>query len=315
MDLNDILVFTRVVQSGSFTAAARTLDLTKSSVSRKLTGLEDRLGARLLQRTTRQLSLTDVGRAYYENCARIVGELEEADLAVGRMQAAPRGTLRITVPLAFGLLGGIVAEFLNRYPEVRVAITATDRQVDLVEEGFDLAIRAGALADSTLIARPLGRLRRLLAAAPAYLQRSGAPKTPAELTAHACLVFAAAPSPAHWTLRSQGKSVEVVAPARLVVNDFELLREATASGLGIAALPEFLCAEDFARGRLEPVLERWCTEETPVHALYPSTRHLSPKVIAFVELVRERFAGVTSGRETPPPSRRAGGSARARRRR
>ncbi|MDB4968823.1 MAG: Transcriptional regulator, LysR family [Myxococcales bacterium] len=293
MDLNDILVFTRVVQSGSFTAAARALDLTKSSISRKVSELEDRLGARLLQRTTRKLSLTDVGRAYYENCARIVAELEEADLAVGRMQSSARGVLRITVPLAFGAFGAIVAEFSKRYPEVQVEIVATDRQVDLVEEGFDLAIRAGALADSTLIARPLGQVRRLLVASPAYLKKSGQPKAPADLEKHACLVFAAAPSPARWTLRRDGKSVKVSTPARLVVNDFELLREAARSGLGIATLPEYLCKEDFARGRLRAVLPAWCTEETPIHAVYPTTRHLSPKVIAFVDVVRARFSLLT----------------------
>ena len=186
------------------------------------------------------------------------------------------------------MLGGIVAEFLKRYPEVEVEIVATDRQVDLIDEGFDLAIRAGVLADSTLIARPLGSVRRLLVASPGYLKRSGQPKAPADLEKHACLVFAAAPARAHWTLRSKGRSVKVAAPARLVVNDFDLLREAARSGLGIASLPAFLCREDVARGRLRPVLPAWCTEETPLHAVYPSTRHLSPTVIAFVELVREQ---------------------------
>ena len=292
MDLNDLLVFTRVVQTGSFTAAARALEMTKSSVSRKLTDLEDRIGARLIQRTTRKLSLTDVGRAYYEDCARIVGEIEEAELAVSRMQATPRGTLRVTVPLAFGVVGGLVAEFLKRYPDVRIELSATDRQIDLVEEGFDVAIRAGALADSSLIARPLGTMRRVLVAAPSYLKRRGHPKTPAELEAHECLVFAAASSPARWTLRSAGQSVDVIVPARLTANDFELLREAAESGLGIASMPELLCRDDLARGLLRPVLQKWCAEETPVHAVYPSARHLSPKVIAFVELVRERFAGL-----------------------
>jgi DNA-binding transcriptional LysR family regulator len=294
-DLNDVLVFTRVVQSGSFTGAARALDTTKSSVSRKVTELEDRLGARLLQRTTRKLSLTDVGRAYYESCARIIAELEAADLAVGRTQSAPRGLLRVTVPLSFSLFGGIVAEFLARHPDVQVEIVATDRQVDLVEEGFDLAIRAGVLADSTLIARPLGSIRRLLVAAPGYLKQHGQPKVPADLEKHACLVFAAAPAPVQWTLRSQGRAVKVAAHARLAGNDFELLREAARTGLGIASLPEYLCTDDFARGRLRPVLGKWCTDVTPVHAVYPTTRHLSPKVITFVELVRSWFS-VLSGK-------------------
>jgi DNA-binding transcriptional LysR family regulator len=288
MDLNDILVFTRVVQSGSFTAAARALGTTKSSVSRKVSELEDRLGARLLQRTTRKLSLTDVGQAYYDDCARIIGELEEADLAVGRMQAAPRGTLRISVPLAFSFVGAAVTDFLQRNAEVRVEIVATDRRVDLVDEGFDLAIRAGTLADSSLIARPLGRSRRLLAASPRYLSR-GAPRAPMDLEKHACLAFAAAPSPVRWTLRAEDKSVTVRAPARLAANDFEILREAARAGLGIATLPEHLCVDDFAHGRLRPVLPRWCTEETPIHAVYASARHLSPKVIAFIDDLRSHL--------------------------
>jgi DNA-binding transcriptional LysR family regulator len=289
MDLNEILVFTRVVQSGSFTASAKALKMTKSSVSRKLTELEDRVGARLLQRTTRTLSLTDVGRAYYERCARVIAELEEAELAVSRMQATPRGLLRVTVPLAFGQLGTVVAELLKRYPDVRVEIVATDRQVNLIEEGFDVAVRAGPLADSSLHARPLGAARRVLAAAPSYLKRRGTPKAPAELDGHERLAFATAPALAAWTLRGDGKSVSVSAPARLVVNDFDLLQEAARSGLGIASLPEFMCRNDFERGRLRPVLARWCTEETPIHAVYPSTRHLSPKVMAFVDLLRDRF--------------------------
>jgi DNA-binding transcriptional LysR family regulator len=288
MDLNDVLVFVRVVQAGSFTAAAHALDLTKSSVSRKVTELEDRLGARLLSRSTRTLRLTDVGRAYYADCARIIGEIEEAELAVTRMQTTPRGLLRLSVPLAFAPLGAVIAEYLSRYPDVRAEIVATDRQVNLVDEGFDLAIRVGPLADSTLIARPLGAIKRMLVASPSYLARRGRPRKPADLERHPCLVFTAD----GWTLRAGKKSVGVAPPARLVVNDFELLREAALGGLGVASLPEHVCRDDLRRRRVRRVLPEWCTDDAQIHAVYPSTRHLTPKVTACLDMIVSFFATV-----------------------
>src|SRR4051794_6644985 len=178
MDLNEMLVFTRVVQAGSFTAGAAALGMPKSSVSRKVSELEERLKARLLQRTTRKLSLTDVGRIYYEHCARIVSEVEDAERAVNSLQETPRGLLRVTAPTNFAFLGPIVSDYLKRYPEVRVDLFCTGRTVDLVEERFDVAIRAGALADSSLIARSLGSAKWLLVATPAYLKKRGRPKSP-----------------------------------------------------------------------------------------------------------------------------------------
>jgi DNA-binding transcriptional LysR family regulator len=290
MDLNDIVVFTRVVQTGSFTAASHALDMTKSSVSRKVSELEDRVGARLLQRSTRKLGLTDIGRAYYQHCARIVSEMEEADLAVSRMQESPRGLLRVSVPLAFGKLGNILSELLKKNPELQLEIVATDRRVDLIEEGFDLALRAGPLEDSTLIARQIGAVKRPLVAAPSYLKKHGAPKTPADLEKHACLVFSAA----QWTLRTPGKSVTVNPPSRLVVNDFDILREAAKSGLGIASVPEHLVRDDLSRKRLRRILSAWCTAETPLYAVYPSARHLSPKVNSFIEAISKNFATIFS---------------------
>jgi DNA-binding transcriptional LysR family regulator len=289
MDLNEILVFARVVQAGSFSAAARLLAMPKSTVSRKVSELEDRIGARLIHRTTRKLSLTDAGRIYYEHSARIVGEVEEAEQAVSRMQSAPRGLLRVTAPLSFANLGPIVAEYLTRYPEVQVDLTCTDRQVDLVEEGFDVAIRAGQLGDSTLVARNLGSIKRVLVAAPSYCKRNGTPRTPADLAKHACITFAPGATPNLWTLHAGGKKVEVRVTSRLNVNDFEMIRDAARAAIGIAWMPEVLCAEDLRTGRLRQVLADWCSAETPVQALYPTARHLSPKVVAFIELVREKF--------------------------
>jgi DNA-binding transcriptional LysR family regulator len=290
MDLNEMLIFTRVVQGASFTAAARLLDMPKSSVSRKISDLEDRLGARLLQRTTRKLGLTDVGRIYYERCARIIGEIEEADQAVGQMQAAPCGPLRVTAPLSFSMLGPIVAEFLRRYPSVQVELVCTDRRVDLVEEGFDVAIRAGQLYDSTLVARALGNIERVLVASPAYLKEHGNPRAPADLEKHAAIAFGTGTSPTLWTLHAGDKQVEVRISPRMTVNELDLVLAATRSGVGVALMPRFVCAEDLRNGKLRQLLREWRSSTAPVHALYPTTRHLSPKVLAFVEMLRERLS-------------------------
>src|SRR5260221_6497207 len=189
MDLNEMLVFARVVQAGSFTTAAAALGMPKSTVSRKVSELEERLKARLLQRTTRKLSPTDAGRTYYDYCARIVGEIEDAERAVSSLQATPRGVLRVTAPVNVAFLGPIVSDYLKRYPDVRIDLFCTGRSVDLVEERFDLGIRAGALADSTLIARSLGMVKWFLVATPAYLKKHGRPQTPDDLKRHACLLF------------------------------------------------------------------------------------------------------------------------------
>jgi DNA-binding transcriptional LysR family regulator len=293
MDLNEIVVFTKVVQAGSFIGAARELDMPKSTVSRKVSDLEERLGARLLQRTTRTLRLTEVGQAYYQHAARVVAEAEEAELAVTRLQGTPRGQLRVTTPLNFDYFAPIVTSFLERYPEVEVEIIGTDRVVDLVQEGFDVALRAGKLADSSLVGWSLGALRSLVVASPKFLARHGTPKVPADLANFECLVFGAASDGANWKLHREGKTVSVAVRGRLVVNDFEYLDQAAREGLGIAMLPINRCAEDLEHRRLRRVLGEWCSPEIPLHAVYPSTRHLSPKVKAFLEHVREGM--------TPPP--------------
>ncbi|WNG25945.1 LysR family transcriptional regulator [Cystobacter fuscus] len=290
MDLNELLVFAKVVQAGSFTAAARGLRMPKSTVSRKVSELEERVGAQLLQRTTRQLRLTEVGQAYYEHCARIVAEAEQADLVVTRMQAAPHGLLRVTAPLTFSILGPIVTEFLRRYPDVQVEMVCSDRTVDLVDEGFDLAIRAGKLADSSLMARRLGNIERVVVASPDYLRARGTPKTPRDLEKHDCLLFGSSREANHWALRSGSKSVEVQVPTRLAVNEPDMLRGMALAGAGIALLPNIACAEDVTSGRLQHLLPDWAASETPVHAVYPSSRHHAPKVMAFVELARELWA-------------------------
>jgi DNA-binding transcriptional LysR family regulator len=290
MDLNELLVFTRVVQAGSFTAAARLLEMPKSSVSRKVSALEDRIGARLIQRTTRKLGLTDAGRLYYEHCTRIVSEIEDADQAVSRMQEVPRGLLRVTAPLSFSMLGPIVAEFLRKYRDVRLELVCTDRRIDLIDEGFDVAIRAGQLDDSTLVARSLGSIKRVVVAAPSYCNKKGTPRTPADLAKHACIAFGAGAAPSVWTLLSGDQKTEVHVEPRLTVNDFEIMLDSARAGLGIAWMPAFVCADDLRAGKLKQVLPAWSSAEAPVQALYPTARHLSPKVVAFLDLVRAKFS-------------------------
>jgi DNA-binding transcriptional LysR family regulator len=293
MDLNEILVFARVVQGGSFTAAAVALGMPKSTVSRRVSALEERLKSRLLQRTTRKLSLTDVGRTYYDYCARIVGEVEDAERAVSSLQETPRGLLRVTAPVNVAFLGPIVSDYLRRYPDVRIDLFCTGRTVDLVEERFDVGIRAGPLPDSTLIARSLGSVEWFLVATPAYLKRRGRPRSSEDLKKHDCLLFGAGLESAVVRLEDADRSVQVAVSARLMVTDMDLLHEVATAGLGIALLPAFLCAEELRTRRLERVLADWNAPATPVHVVYPSTRHLSPKVKTFVDHLHQRM--------TPPP--------------
>jgi len=293
MDLNEILVFARVVQAGSFTAAAAALGMPKSTVSRKVSDLEERLHSRLLQRTTRKLSLTDVGRTYYDYCARIVGEVEDAERAVSTLQETPRGLLRVTAPINVAFLGPIVSDYLKRYPEVRLDLFCTGRTVDLVEERFDLGIRGGALADSTLIARRLGSAKWLLVATPGYLQRRGRPRSPDDLRKHDCLLFGAGPDSGGLRLENGGRSVQVALSPRLTATDIDVVYAVATAGLGIAVLPAFRCVEDLRARRLTRVLADWNVPSTSLHVVYPSTRHISPKVKSFIDHLHARM--------TPPP--------------
>lgn len=304
MDLNEILVFARVVQAGSFTGAARELDMPKSTVSRKVSELEERLGARLLQRTTRRLSLTDVGQTYYRHAIRVVAEVEAAELAVTRLQEVPRGLLRITMPLNFGHLGALVSSFLERYPEVRVDVVCADRVVDLVQEGFDVAVRAGPLADSALVARHLGPLRSFVVASPDYLVRSGRPEDPEQLSGLDCLVFGAGANQTTWKLQKGGDVRIVSVRPRMTVNDFDFLEQATLGGLGVAVLPHFRCESHIEQGRLERLLPEWSFPEIPVHAVYPSTRHVSPAVTAFLAHLQR---GMTARPSAAPITKGTGG--------
>lgn len=289
MDLNEIVVFAKVVEAGSFVGAARELGMPKSTVSRKVSELEARLGARLLQRTTRQLSLTDAGRAYYGHAARVLLELGEAELAVTRMQEVPRGVLRVTTPINLGYLGRLFTTFLERFPEVKLEMVCTHRVVDLVEEGFDVSIRVGPLADSSLIARHLGSEKSHLVASPGFLAKHRRPEVPADLHAMPMLVFSALPDHTTWHLVRGEERTKVSVEPRFAVNDFDLVYRAVIDGLGVALMPSHLANDDLQQGRLVRLLPEWCTPSAQFHAVYPSTRHLSPKVKAFVEHLQAEF--------------------------
>lgn len=293
MNLNEMVLFARVVQAGSFSGAGRALGMPKSTVSRKIADLEERLGSQLLQRTTRSLNLTEAGRIYHGHCVRVAAEVEEAELAVSRTQDTPRGLLRITTPLGFGFVGKVIAEYLRLYPEVKVEVICSDKVVDLVEEGIDLAVRAGRLADSSLITRELGMLTRFLMASPEYLESNGTPGSPRELENHDCLLFGMVEEHSGWVLESGKKRSEVRLRSRMVVNDFDILYEVTLAGNGISSLPIGRCIEAVRAGRLRRVLPDWQSPMTPIQVVYPGTRHHSPKIQRFIELLKMRM--------TPPP--------------
>jgi DNA-binding transcriptional LysR family regulator len=286
MDLNAVLLFTKVVQAGSFTAGARALGLPKSTASRKVAELERDLGAQLLKRTTRKLQLTDVGEEFYARTSRIVSDVQEAELAVSQLQATPRGTLRLTAPVEFGLsLAALLRRYMDENPHVKVDVVLTDRVVDLVEERFDLALRAGKMPDSSLIVRRLSPAKRVLCASPEYLDRAGTPRRPEDLSKHRCIVFEPGTEGATWSLDGPKGAVDVPVDARLRVNNYDMARQAALVGLGVAMLPTFQCADDVRTGKLVVVLSEWSSREVPMHAVYASSRHLTPKVRSFLAML------------------------------
>lgn len=292
-DLDAVLVFTRVAQLRSFSAAARQLGLPKSTVSRRVSGLERRLGARLLHRTTRRLNLTDVGELYFARCERVIADLEEAERAVLELQTVPRGLLRVTTPVDFGLdvPARLIAAFQLAYPQVQVLVTATNARVDLIADGFDVALRAGNLPDSSLVARKLFGTHSGLYASPDYLARRGAPARPRELVEHDCIVFGRDRLQTSWRLRGPEGEIEVDITGRFGCNDFNFARGAAIGGMGIARLPEFGCSEHERTGQLVRVLPAYVSDGGSLYAVYPSQRHLTAKVRAFVDFAAEHIAG------------------------
>ncbi|AZO55648.1 MAG: LysR family transcriptional regulator [Mesorhizobium sp.] len=292
IDLNDVIVFARVVEAGSFTAAARLLAMPKTTVSRRVAALEREVGVRLLQRTTRSLNLTDAGRLYYEQSSQGLRTIEEANLRLAEARAEPSGTIRISAPVGFGgyFLIRAVVDFLALYPKTNVELRLTDDKLNLVEDGIDLAFRTGTLQDSTLIARKLGAARRLLCASPDYLARYGMPESPADLARHRCVIAGPSASGAHWVLDGPQGQETVVVAGRFAANEMQAVVAAALAGFGVAQLPQAMAEGLIDQGRLQRVLEDYTTPAGGLHVLYPSSRHLSPLVKAFIELAAERIS-------------------------
>ncbi len=295
MDLNDIVVFTKVVETKSFTGAADQLGLPKSTVSRKLAQLEERLGVRLVQRTTRKLALTDIGLAYYERAARIVADLEAAEQLVTDMQASPRGRLRVTAPidLSTSHLGGIIAGFVAAHGEINVELDATDRVVDLIEEGFDLGIRIGPLPESTLIARKLATVEAVLCAAPSYLARRPAPAQIEDLEDHDKVLFLPNTRLQSWTLVNGDQTYELAPPARFSSNNLMAVRDVAIAGGGVTSLSVLTTGCAFQEGQLVRILPEWSGRPVDIHAVYPARQNIPPRLSLFLDHLVKAF--------DPPP--------------
>ena len=283
--LDGIAAFARVVDGGSFSTAAHRLGISKSAVSAHVQRLEERLGIRLLNRSTRRLSLTEAGAAYYRHCARILAEAESAEQVASALQREPRGTLRISAPNSFGWMhvGPAVPAFLKRYPELSVDITLSPAHVNLVDEGLDLAIRIGVLEDSPLVVRRLAPSRLVVCATPAYLKEHGKPREPGDLTKHNCLCTGLLPWGDEWRLAGKRGEVRVAVGGSFRSNSAEMLRTAALDGIGIAVLPTWAVAEPLRSGALRRVLEAWEPPASTIYAVYPGNRLMSMKVRAFVD--------------------------------
>lgn len=287
LDLVELAIFVRAVEGRSLTAAATALSLPRSTVTRRLAQLEDRLGVQLLQRSTRSMSLTDAGEAFYPRAARLVADAEAAVSDVRQSQTEPKGRLRVTAPVEFGdgFLFDVAVQFLRDYPEVTLELDLSSRFVDLVSEGFDLAIRAGRLQDSSLIARKLAPVVMRLYSTREYLDAHGTPEHPTELTRHETVHLGRGQGPVEWSLLQRREQLVVPVHPRLLVTHFQALRAAVAGGLGIGLMPTFYGDRAVADGRLVPVLPEWGTEGASVHAVMPSNRHPRPAVQRFVDHV------------------------------
>ncbi|MFM9816849.1 UNVERIFIED_CONTAM: LysR family transcriptional regulator [Spiribacter pallidus] len=289
-------MFVRAVDKGSFSAAARDLDLTPSAVSKQIRRLEDRLGVRLFNRTTRRVSLTEVGHAYYDRCSRIIQEIEEAEEAVTALNENPRGTLRVAATVAFGRVEVLprINEFLDRYPDLNIEFELTDRQVDLIEEGIDVAIQwREQMEDPSLIARRLCVNRRIICAAPSYIEQFGKPTTPEALLDHNCLTLYEVSQFNDWAFEDAKKGHRVLhVGGNFRANTADALYEAALAGVGLARLSTWLVMPAIRRGELVPVLPQYPHESSAYFLLYPHRRHLSRKVRAFVDFLVEVFTPV-----------------------
>ena len=283
--LNQMSAFVEVARQGSFVRAAERLGVNVSATSRGVAALEQRLGVRLFQRSTRRVALTEAGRAHYARCEALLNEFDDAEAAVSQLAGTIKGTLRVTIPSGLGMthIVPVVAGFLERHPGLELDLNLANRIVDLAEEGYDLAIRVGGQRDARLVVRKLGSSRRMLVASPAYLARHGTPRTPAALASHTLLVLEVGLQPRSWRLVNGDEEIAIETASRVRSGDAMALRELCADGSGIGFLPGFAVVDYLANGRLKRVLPRWASPEQEIHAIYPANRFIPAKVKAFVD--------------------------------
>ncbi|MDK9739454.1 LysR family transcriptional regulator [Vibrio sp. D404a] len=291
--LGAMRVFLRVIQTGSFSAAAREQNSSQATISKKVAALEDKLGVKLITRTSRELSLTQAGQEYCEHCLSIVQEIDEVEASVRSQVSSPKGTLRIAAaaPLARILLAPLIAKFLDEYPDIKVDMVIDERHIDLVAEGIDIAIRARKLEDSSLIARPLFNNPLLLVAAPCYLKKHGTPIQPNDLKSHQCIVYTFNRSLNNWHFVDNGQEVSVPVRGSFRSNSGETNLEMALAGLGITQLPIWMMDEYLQSGELVRVLEEFPSDAVPINAIYPQSRHVPLKVRCFVNFIQEQLRG------------------------
>lgn len=284
-------LYVAVVDGGSFAAAADKLGISRAMASKQIQKLEEHLGTRLLNRTTRRLSLTETGREFHERSSQIMSDVDEAEQIAGQMTHRPQGVLRVTIPLSYGQhrLAAIIGDYTQAYPQVQLDISLSDRKVDLIENGLDLAIRIGAMSQSDLIARKIGGVRSIVCAAPAYLARHGAPQTPADLCRHACLGYTLSGTGANWQFEGPDGPVIVPISGPIRADNGDIIRLAALGGAGILFQPHFIVGADIAAGRLVHVLPDWQSAELGIHAVYPSRKHLSAKVRTFIDFLVDKL--------------------------
>lgn len=293
--LGAMRAFVRVVQTGSFSAVGRELDTTQATISKKVAALEAKLGVKLLTRSSRDVSLTQAGADYYEQAVVMLAELDEVETRIRSQVATPKGTLRVTAPVAFGriVIAPIIGEFLEMYPDIKVDMSLGDRHVDLIAEGVDVAIRARQLEDSSLIARHLFENPLLLVASPKYLAQHGEPREPADLKRHSCIVYSLLRSGTNWHFEQKGKEISVPVSGRFQSDNGDTNLEVALAGLGIAELPIWMVAEHLQANRLKQVLSDYQADTVPFNAIYPQNRYVPLKVRCFVDFLKEKLADKT----------------------
>jgi len=286
-DLNDMAAFAKVVQAGGFTAAANTLGLPKSNISRRISRLESTLGVRLLERTTRRLHLTDVGEIYFQHCQRILEEANFAEHSVNQMMETPRGLLRVSASASIGqqLLTPLLAEFLRQHPDIQLQLNLSNRHIDLIEESVDIALQRSPRNDPRLVCRALGISGMHLFASTAYIRQKGTPTQPQQLADHEMLVMDEHNSTSALQLNGPSGTASIAIRPRAVINDFNTIHQLVCDGGGIAVLPEFSCQRDVSQRRLVQVLPEWSADEVTFYVCYPTMRGATPKVTAFVEFI------------------------------